>query len=273
MLNGESGYGGTGMRELAVAIQYKNKNVSVFDTINSVKSAGFKNVFVQWYDEMKWEISQQEQVDYCKKLGLNIIFAHLGYQNINDIWLDGVDGEKLVERYKRNIRDCNKNGIPLVVMHLIGGKNPPKYNELGLNRIREITNYAKKLNVKVAFENTKVKGYLEYVLGNINDDNVGICFDIGHFHVHFNDEFNFEFFKDRIFAVHLHDNDKSDDLHLIPFDGTIEWEPVIKRLKECNYNGPVTLELAYRYEYLNDSIDKFYAKGHEVATKIAEMFE
>ena len=198
MLNSESGYGGTGMRELAVAIQYKNKNVSVFDTINSVKNAGFKNVFVQWYDEMKWEISQQEQVDYCKKLGLNIIFAHLGYQNINDIWLDGVDGEKLVERYKRNIRDCNKNGIPLVVMHLIGGKNPPKYNELGLNRIREITNYAKKLNVKVAFENTKVKGYLEYVLGNINDDNVGICFDIGHFHVHFNDEFNFEFFKDRI---------------------------------------------------------------------------
>ena len=118
------------MRELAVAIQYKNKNVSVFDTINSVKNAGFKNVFVQWYDEMKWEISQQEQVDYCKKLGLNIIFAHLGYQNINDIWLDGVDGEKLVERYKRNIRDCNKNGIPLVVMHLIGGKNPPKYNLL-----------------------------------------------------------------------------------------------------------------------------------------------
>ena len=73
--------------------------------------------------------------------------------------------------------------------------------------------------------------------------------------------------------MHLHDNDKSDDLHLIPFDGTIEWEPVIKRLKECNYNGPVTLELAYRYEYLNDSIDKFYAKGHEVAIKIAEMFE
>lgn len=31
---------------------------------------------------------------------------------------------------------------------------------------------------------------------------VAIHFDAGHYHAHFNDEFNFEFFKDRIFAVH-----------------------------------------------------------------------
>ena len=42
--------------------------------------------------------------------------------------------------------------------------------------------------MKVAFENTKIKGYLEYVLENIKDDNVGICFDAGHYHVHFDDE-------------------------------------------------------------------------------------
>ena len=39
-----------------------------------------------------------------------------------------------------------------------------------------------------------------------------------HYHVHFNDELDFSVFKDRIFAVHLHDNDKSDDLHLMPFE-------------------------------------------------------
>lgn len=33
---------------------------------------------------------------------------------------------------------------------------------------------------------------------------------------------------DREIAVHLHDNDKSDDLHLIPFDGTLNWENTIK---------------------------------------------
>lgn len=260
------------MRELAVAIQNENENVNIIQTIESVKNAEFKNVFVQWYDK-DWEHSQIEQVEMCKKLGLNIIFAHLGYQNINSIWEEGEIGDKEVERYKKDIKDCHENGIPMVVMHLTSKKIAPMYGKIGLNRIRKIVEYAKKLNMKVAFENTKIKGYLEYVLDNIKDDNVGICFDAGHYHVHFDDEFNFELFKNRIFAVHLHDNDKSDDLHLLPFDGTIDWEYVINKLKDCNYNGPITMELCYRYDYLNMSLDSFYKKGYEVGKKLQEMFE
>lgn len=260
------------MRELAVAIQNANKEVSVIETINSIKNAGFKNVFVQWYDE-NWNYSQEEQVKLCKELGLNIIFAHLGYQNINSIWEDGIDGDKLVERYKEDIKKCYENGIIMVVMHLTTKKIAPMYNKIGLDRIKKVTQYAKKLGVKVAFENTKLKGYLEYVLDNIKDDNVGICFDAGHYHVHFNDKFDFEFFRDRIFAVHLHDNDKSGDLHLLPFDGTIDWKYVMSKLKENNYNGPVTLELAYKDTYLNISLEEFYKIGYQRGTKLLKIIE
>lgn len=260
------------MRELAVAIQNENEKVSAIETIKSIKNANFKNVFVQWYDE-NWEHTQEEQVNMCKEIGFNVIFAHLGYQNINSVWEEGIEGDSLVERYKKDIKSCKENGIPMVVMHLVSGKHAPMYGEIGLNRIRRITQYAKNLGIKVAFENTKIKGYLEYVLGNIKDENVGICFDAGHYHVHFNDEFNFEFFKDRIFAVHLHDNDKSDDLHLLPFDGTIDWKYVINKLKECNYDGPITLELCYRYDYLNISLDDFYKIGYERGMQLNKMFE
>ena len=258
------------MRELAVCIQNSNKRVSAIDTINSVKNNGFKNVFVQWYDK-DWKISQEEQVKLCKKLGLNIIFAHLGYQNINSIWEEGQAGEREVERYKKDIKNCKENGIDMVIMHLVSGKVAPQYNKLGLERLGQITEYAKKLDVKIAFENTKIKGYLEYVLSNIKDENIGICFDAGHYHAHFNDEFNFELFKNRIFAVHLHDNDKSDDLHLIPFDGTLDWQDTMRKLKESNYSGPITLELCYRYEYLNMSLDEFYKIGYESGIKLAEL--
>ena len=250
------------MRELAVAIQNENEKVNIIETIYSIKNANFKNVFVQWYDE-NWQHTQEEQVKLCKKLGFNIIFAHLGYQNINSIWEVGIDGDNLVDRYKNDIKTCKENGIAMVVMHLTSKKQAPMYGEIGLNRIKKITQYAKELDIKVAFENTKIKGYLEYVLENIKDENVGICFDSGHYHVHFNDEFNFDFFKNRIFAVHLHDNDKSDDLHLLPLDGTINWKYVMEKLKECNYNGPITMELCYRYNYLNLSLDDFYKIGYE----------
>lgn len=260
------------MRELAIAVQNENQKVSIIDTINAIKKAGFKNVFVQWYDE-NWEVSQEEQVKLCKKLGFHIIFAHLGYQNINAIWEEGTEGDLLVERYQKNIKSCEENEIPMVVMHLTSKKKAPPYNEIGLNRIKKIVKYAGERNIKVAFENNKIKGYLEYVLQNIKDENVGICFDSGHYHVHFDDEFNFDFFKNRIFAVHLHDNDKSDDLHLLPFDGTIDWEFIMKKLEECNYAGPITMEFAYRYDYLNRKLDDFYKIGYERGERLLKIME
>ena len=260
------------MREIAVVIQNSNEKVTAQETIKAVKYAGFNNIFLQWYDE-DWEFSQEEQFELCKKLGLNIIFAHLGYRKINSIWEDTVEGEELVDKYKKNIKECKERGISTVVMHLSTKKNPPMYNEIGLNRMKKIVEYAKKLGVKIALENTRIPGYLEYILGNIKEENLGICFDIGHYHTHFNDEFDFEFFKDRIFEVHLHDNDKTGDLHLLPFDGTINWEDTIEKLKQSNYKGAVTLELCYRYDYLNMSIEDFYKKGFEIGRKIAEMFE
>lgn len=259
-------------REIAAVVSNDNKDVSVIETIDAIKNAGFKNVFVQWYNK-DWNPTQEDQLKYIKEKGLNVIFAHLGYQNINDLWLKDDKGDKLVDRYKNDIKVCKDNNILMVVMHLTSKSEAPQYNETGLKRIQEIVDYAESLNIKVAFENTKIKGYLDYVIKNIHNENVGICFDSGHYHVHFNDELDFSTFKDRIFAVHFHDNDKSDDLHLMPFDGTLDWENVIKNLKECKYDGPITMELCYRYEYLEMGIENFYKKGYEVGTKLKEMFE
>ena len=258
-------------REIAVAVRNDNKDVSVIETINAIKNAGFKNVFIEWYNK-DWIITQEEQLKYIREKGLNVIFAHLGYQNINDLWIEGDTGNRLVDRYKNDIKICKENNIPMVVMHLTTKSEAPKYNETGLKRLKEIVDYAQELDIKVAFENTKIKGYLDYVIENIDNKNVGICFDSGHYHVHFDDDLDFTKFKDRIFAVHLHDNDKSDDLHLIPFDGTLDWEDTIRNLKKCNYSGPITMELCYRYDYLNMSIDDFYKKGYEIGKKLKEMF-
>lgn len=259
-------------REIVVVVSNANKNVNVFETIDAIYNAGFRSVFIQWYNR-EWSPTQEEQLRYIRQKGLDVIFAHLGYQNINDLWLDTEDGDELVKRYKNDIHICKENHIPMVVMHLTGKIDVPGYNEIGLNRLQEIVDYARTLGIKVAFENTKNKDYLDYVIENIANENVGICFDSGHYHVHFDDDLDFSKFKDRIFAVHLHDNDKSDDLHLLPFDGTIDWEKVIKELKNGNYNGPITMELCYRNGYLEMGIDDFYKKGHEIGEKLKEMFE
>lgn len=257
--------------ELAVVVSNDNKTVTPIETIDAIKKAGFKNVFLQWYNK-ELEISQEKQLQYAREQGLNVIFVHLGYRKINKIWQDGEEGDNLVNYYKNDLLVCKKNNIDLVVMHLVSSTVAPIYNELGIKRFKEIINYARELDIKIAFENTKIKGYLEYIFDNIDSDNIGICYDAGHCHAHFDDEFNYEMFKDKIFAVHLHDNDGLEDLHLLPFDGTINWPYVIKKLKESNYIGPVTMELCYREEYLKMSVEEFYEKGYNVGEKLVEMF-
>ena len=259
-------------REIAVVVSNDNKDVNVYETIDAIANAGFKNVFIQWYNK-DWNPSQDLQLKYIKEKGLNVIFAHLGYQNINNIWIEGKEGENIVDRYIKDIQICKEKNIPMVVMHLTSKRNAPQYGSIGLNRLKKIVDYAEKLNIKVAFENTKIKGYLDYVIDNIKNKNVGICFDSGHYHVHFKDELNWSKFKDRIFAVHLHDNDQTDDLHLIPFDGTLDWNSVIENLIDSNYQGPITMELCYRYDYLELGVEKFYKKGYEVGCKLKRMFE
>lgn len=178
----------------------------------------------------------------------------------------------MTDEYIKDLDLMKEKQIDMIVMHLTTHREAPTYNEIGLERIKKIVKHAKKLGIKIAFENTRKQGYLEYVLGNIKDENVGVCFDSGHCHVHFNDEFDYELFRDRYFAVHLHDNDKTDDLHLLPFDGTIDWDNVLSKLKENNYNGPLTLELCYRYDYLKQSIEDFYKEGYNRGIQLEEIY-
>lgn len=250
---------------LAVVVSNDN-DANVIDTINAIKNAGFKNVFVQWYDK-EFEIDQLSQVKLCKENNLNIIFAHLGYQKINEIWT--ADGEYFVERYKKDILDCHNLGIDMVVMHACSKSEAPSPNELGLNRFSQIVDYAKTLGVKVAIENTKIKSHVEYLLDNI--DNLGLCFDVGHYHAHFNDDWNIEKYNNRVFCVHLHDNHGNNiDEHLLPYDGTIDWLKIIEKLNSLNYKGPITMELCYRNDYLNININDFYLEGYKRGLRLNE---
>lgn len=261
------------MKELAVCVQNANDGVTPKETIDAIYKAGFKNVFVQYYHQEEMDFNELQQIDYCKELGLNIVFCHLGYRYINEIWNEGRFGEAITESYINDLDVMKSKGINSVMMHLTTHKQAPEYNELGLERIKRIVEHAKKLGMKLGFENTRQKGYLEYVLGNIEDKTAGLCMDAGHIHVHFQDEFNYEFFKDRYYMVHLHDNHANDDEHLLPFHGTVDWEHVMRKLKENHYEGPLTLELCYRNEYMKDSIVDFYKEGYQRGLKLAEIWE
>ena len=252
-------------------VQNANEQVNIQDTIYAIKNAGFDGVFIQWYDD-NLEFSQQPQVDLCRQLGLSIEFCHLGYSGINNLWTEGVDGDNLVTKYIRNLQECKDNNINLVIMHLCSKYVAPPPSLIGIKRLKAIVQKAEELEIKIAFENTKLWGYLEYVFDNIKSENIGVCLDSGHLHCHFDNKYSWDRFKNKIFALHLHDNDKSKDQHLLPFDGTIDWKDLCSKIKLANYTGPLTLESCYKNNYTQIPLTEFYINSMSRAKDLFDIY-
>ena len=258
------------MEKLAISIRNYNKD-NYIEIIDNIKRAGFKNVFIEWYNDDI--ILQQNILEHVRKLKLNIVFAHLGYQNSNVIWKDCIEGDKELDRYIKDIDICKENAINLVVIHPTREYEDPGLNDIGIKRIAKILKHAEEKNVKVAFENVELKGYLEYIIKNIQSKNLGICFDVGHCNLFWNEEFNIELFKDKSFAIHLHDNYKVQDDHYLPFDGTVDWKMAVQQIKDLNYEGFVCIESGYSEFYKELSLEEYYKVAYERGEKIVSLLK
>ena len=76
----------------------------------------------------------------------------------------------------------------------------------------------------------------------IGSGNFGWCFDTGHAHC---SGFSPNVLGECAVAplsLHIHDNDGNGDDHLIPGDGTIDWDKMISALKKIGYCGDCVLE-------------------------------
>lgn len=98
---------------------------------------------------------------------------------------------------------------------------------------------AESLGVKIALENLN-PGYLGDDAQELRDfvesygcPSVRICYDSGHAHISEDAATALKTLSPYVVTVHLHDNDKTADSHLLPGHGTIDWPAVIELLKQC----------------------------------------
>ena len=180
--------------------------------------------------------------ELARRAGLFVENMHTPFANINDLWLDNVNGNAITD-YLLQCYDCHEYEIPTMIVHLTSGYNPPDANELGLNRIRKIIERAEQRSVNVALENLKVPEYLGYVFDRIDSSRLGFCFDSGHQNCYSKHTDLLSMYGDKLMALHLHDNDESGDQHRMPFDGNIDWNTVMKKFNTIHYNGPTALEI------------------------------
>ncbi len=63
-------------------------------------------------------------------------------------------------------------------------------------------------------------------------------------------------YGDKLFAVHLDDNWGDDDTHLLPYDGSIDWDTLKEKLKKCRDIPYLTLEVDFNRDHHKSLIYK-----------------
>jgi sugar phosphate isomerase/epimerase len=78
---------------------------------------------------------------------------------------------------------------------------------------------------------------------NVTHLNLNVCFDVGHAHMRGSIENEYRLLKPRIRSTHVHDNNGTDDSHLFPGKGTIDWARTMDLLRSADGQYPLLLEL------------------------------
>ena len=189
---------------------------------------------------------------------------------------------------KRAIECTAEAGGSICTIHPNNNKSAEENAEIFL----ELLPFAKEHGVKIATENmwnwnkeedhaadaacSHHSDFLAHIKA-VNDPYLVACLDIGHAEMRglrTDSETMIRTLGDSLAALHIHDNDLWHDSHELPFTMDIDFEKVIKALKEINYKGDLTLEAdRYSNRFAPDDMATCAKNMATAAKRLAKMYE
>ena len=227
------------MRKLGVALSHL-EDISIDEQLEMIKKAGFEAVLISDTHTLDKRFVCQKAMEH----GLDIDQFHARFKGTNSIWMEGEEGEELLHDIMANMDIAKEFNIGKVVVHLDSGFNSPFVSDIGKERLDRLMVYSAETGVKIAFENIRKLANLAYVMERYPE--AGYCYDSGHECCYTDNRYDFlALFGKRILCTHIHDNSGyPNDDHLIPYDGVVDFDGVIERLKKTGYEGTLTSESA-----------------------------
>jgi sugar phosphate isomerase/epimerase len=214
---------------------YVHGGGNIEEKIIAIKEAGFD--FVAIGMGALSDGTLEYQVELCKKYGLEIDNIHLTGGKTTEIWFDGELGDKVCARYCREIKMAAAAGIKKGVAHITWGHTDPgAVNEFGISRLTKMADCALENGFLLCLENSVYIEHLFATMEHLKDHPaVRFTYDSGH-----RNEFAHDFdllgrFGHILAALHIDDNDAKYDMHLMPFDGNIDWEKEARDLAKTEF--------------------------------------
>lgn len=252
----------------------------ITQVIALLKKAGFSAVSPTWTSE-----ADLAGIAACvKEQGMLIQTLHAPPKGIPVLWQeDGSVSAELLGTFLKCIDMCERFQIPTLVIHGWQGHNYVFPTEpLYFGNFDRIVSYAQTKGVSIAFENLEGEEYLAALMARY--PGVGYCWDSGHDSCY---PHKLDFLKEfghRLIITHLNDNlgpgdssvplSSAVDKHYLPFDGVLDWEACMQRLKSAKPQEILNFEFKIkpndRYAHL--PLEDFITEAGIRARKIAQIY-
>ena len=123
--------------------------------------------------------------------------------------------------------------------------------EWALRTIEHVHRLAQPLGVKLALEVmdnelSTTAALVDMLESDLDGLDIGICMDVGHAHMLGDPAEAVETASEYLVTTHIHDNQRQKDDHLVPFEGTINWDAAIMELEKIGYDGVLMYEVRNR---------------------------
>jgi sugar phosphate isomerase/epimerase len=244
--------------------------LSVKEQAELMAENGFKSTFIGGDDPKMGEI-----LPVLERYGISCENVHAPFSRINDMWRDGEDGERMLAELLDTVDRCKLYGIPVMVAHLSSGNPVPRITDVGYFRFERLMEHAEAVGVSVAYENQRFLANLAYMMEQF--PTARFCWDVGHEACFTDGRCYMPLFGEKLSALHVHDNDMmyNSDLHLIPYDGKIDFDRVAGEIAQSGYIGSLMLELSRgnsRY-YDGCSPEDYYRRAAQAAVRLRNAVE
>jgi len=180
-------------------------------------------------------------------------WGHLGGLAVSIAYLERPKRIDSMDEIKRTLEIAERIPFRFLILHL--GLPNEEYDlrkfDAAFTSIEHLKIFAKERGVSLLLENipnelstpARLLSFLEYTRLDLK-----VCFDTGHAHLATGVDAAFALLRSRTASTHVHDNHHEKDEHLLPYDGSIDWERTLRGFRGAWAEGgqfPVLFELRH----------------------------